>query len=247
MKLNDAPVAGAGSFKVQSKFAKFLLVIACGEAGNAMNASAALAAIAATTVELERVNSNGTFSPGKPLPLSNYLEIGSVLSRGPVTVETAGDVTTITGDIIFGFDGDLEPKPGETYTLKISGLPAYCKADVYLIATRKPATIGFTYDKAKADAGIASLVELTKAHLLAIPKTDFVKIELESDGQDRLELLAAELKSQLVDLNAQAFNINGAVTPVGLDLYTFPVPSANRGYVTANTDKTLIVVKAQTV
>lgn len=244
MKLNDNPITGSASLKVQSKFTKFLFVISCGEAGNAMNATQALAAVLATNFELERVNPNGTISPLQKMSLSNYLEIGSVLSNGPVTVETSGDTTVITGDIIVGFDGDIEPKPLETYTLKITDLPAYCEADVYLIATKKPARIMLGYNKAKVDANIPSLVELSGAHLLGIPKADLVKLELEADGQDRLELLPAELKSQLVDLNSQAFNINGSVTPVGLNLYTFPVPSANRGYVTATADKILTVVNA---
>lgn len=244
MKLNDAPITGSTSIKIQSKFAKFLFVIACGTAGNAMNETQALAAVKATNFELEKVSPDGSISPLRKLSLSDYLEIGSLLSSGPVTVETAGDTTTVTGDIICALDGDIEPNPQDIYTLKVTDLPAYCSADVYLITQKRRASIHFKYDLAKIYSDVPSLVELSSAHLLGIPKTDLVKVELEADGQDRLELLPAELKSLLVDMNAQAFNINGAVTPAGLNLYTFPVPSANRAYLTATQDKTLIVVNA---
>lgn len=247
MKLNSGAVTGSYEQVVQSKFMKFLFVINCGVSGTAFNATQALTAVRNTTLELEKINKSGTSTPLRKMSLLNYLEIGSALSHGPVNVTTTGDVTVVEGDVIVGVDGDINPAAGEEYRIKIAGLAANCSMDVYILPIKKDATLIFDYNKTKTYADVASKVDVSAAHLLCMPKADIEKLELEAPDGTRIEFLAPELKQHLNDFNAQAFNINGLVTPVGLDLYAFPVSAATNALFTATADKNLIVVNAQRV
>lgn len=247
MKLNSAPVAGDYTKEVGSRFMKLLFVIKCGIVGTPFSATAALAAVRTATFELEKVNGTGTETIVRKGSLLNYLEIGSALSNGPVTVVTDGDISTVKGDIIIAVDGDIVPVGAEQYNVKVSGLPANVSADIYLLQTGKDAKHIFDYNRVSVVADVPGRIELTGAHLLCIPKGNITKLELEAHDKTRIEYLSAELEQHLNDLNAQAFNINGAVTPVGLDLFTFPVASAFNGFLTCSADVKPIVVNVKAI
>ncbi|SKA21148.1 hypothetical protein [Sediminibacterium ginsengisoli] len=244
MVITENPfLPGNSSIKVASRFMKFLIVADC----TGMTAAQAQAAIKTATFEIEKVSRDGNADILKVTSLLDLLEVGTNANDGAVRVITSGGNTKIKGTVNIGFDGDIDPLPNESYTLRVKDLPADCKITINSLETRRNAQTRFDYQKAKGLKDVATPIEIAGTHLLALPKANLVKLELTSPTNEKLTLLPDEIEQHLSEMNTAAFNINGAITPVGLNYFTFPVGSSIRAHVTYTEDTTVMLVNVISV
>lgn len=230
--------AGNNAIKVSSRFMKIHVVATC----TGMSATAAQAAIKAASLEIEKVTPSGTSDCVKITSLLDLLEAGTNLSHGAVRVITGGGNTVIKGTVNVGYDGDIEAQPNEWYTVRIKDVPADVSIMLFTLETKKNATMQFDYQKAKALQSVATPIEIAGTHLLALPKANLQKLELTGADGAKLTLLPDELEQHLSEMNPSSFNINGSITPVGLNYYVFPVASSVKAHVTYSADTTVMLI-----